>query len=70
MTKKGERRKGAKMVCSRLAFDDTPQVKVKVSKKKGRGNTWLAHLKKFWAKNKGKMSYSTAMKRARASYKK
>jgi len=34
------------------------------------GNPWLAHLKQYWAKVKGKMSYKQAMKSARASYKK
>ena len=33
-------------------------------------NPWLIHLKKFWAKNKGKMSYSQAMKEAKKTYKK
>jgi len=33
-------------------------------------NAWLIHLKQFWAKNKGKMSYKQAMKSARATYKK
>jgi len=31
-------------------------------------NPWLSHLKAYWAKNKGKMSYSTAMKKARSTY--
>jgi len=34
------------------------------------GNPWLAHLKAFWAKNKGKMSYRQAMVKAKGSYKK
>ena len=34
------------------------------------GNPWLAHLKSFWAKNKGKMSYKAAMSAAKATYKK
>ncbi len=33
-------------------------------------NAWIEHLKKFWSKNKGKMSYSEAMKAARKTYKK
>ena len=33
------------------------------------GNPWLAHLKSFWAKNKGKMSYKQAMVSAKKSYK-
>ena len=32
------------------------------------GNPWLAHLKSFWAKNKGKMSYKQAMVAARKTY--
>lgn len=32
-------------------------------------NAWLTHLKKFYAANKDKMSYSQAMKAAKASYK-
>ena len=31
-------------------------------------NPWISHLKAFYAKNKGKMSYAAAMKAARASY--
>ena len=31
-------------------------------------NRWLIHLKAFYAKNKGKMSYSQAMKAAKATY--
>ena len=31
-------------------------------------NAWLDHVKKFWAKNKGKMSYSQALKEAKKSY--
>jgi len=41
----------------------------KVVKKNG-GNKWLQHLKKFWAKNKGKMSYKEAMVKAKATYRK
>ena len=34
-------------------------------------NAWLTHLKAFYAKNKSKgMSYSQAMKAAKATYKK
>ena len=33
-------------------------------------NAWLTHLKAFYAKNKDKMSYSQAMKAAKATYKK
>ena len=33
-------------------------------------NAWLIHLKKFYAANKGKMSYSQAMKAAKSTYKK
>jgi len=33
-------------------------------------NPWLTHLKAFYAKNKSKMSYSAAMKAARATYSK
>jgi hypothetical protein len=33
-------------------------------------NAWISHLRAFYAKNKSKMSYSEAMKAARASYKK
>ena len=32
-------------------------------------NAWLDHVKKFWAKNKGKMSYSQALKEAKKTYK-
>ena len=32
-------------------------------------NKWILHLKAFYAKNKGKMSYSQAMKAARKTYK-
>jgi hypothetical protein len=32
-------------------------------------NAWLAHLKKFWSKNKNKMSYSQAMVAAKKTYK-
>ena len=38
-------------------------------KKKG-GNAWMRHLKAFWSKNKGKMSYREAMVKAKATYKK
>ena len=31
-------------------------------------NPWLAHLKKFWASNKGKMSYKQAMVAAKKTY--
>ena len=35
------------------------------------GNPWLAHLKAYWAKHKGKgMSYKQAMVDARKTYKK
>ena len=33
-------------------------------------NPWLIHLKAFYAKNKSRMSYSQAMKAAKATYKK
>ena len=33
------------------------------------GNPWLAHIKSFWAKNKGKMSYKQAMVSAKKTYK-
>jgi hypothetical protein len=33
-------------------------------------NPWLSHLKAFYAKNKSRMSYSQAMKAAKATYKK
>ena len=32
-------------------------------------NAWLEHVKKFWAKNKGKMAYSKALQEARKTYK-
>lgn len=32
-------------------------------------NPWLSHLKAFYAKNKGKMSYKQAMKEAKKTYK-
>ena len=32
------------------------------------GNPWLSHLKSFWAKNKGKMSYRQAMVAAKKTY--
>jgi len=44
-------------------------MKKKTTKTKG-GNPWLAHLAKFWSKNKTKMSYKEAMKKAKATYKK
>ena len=31
-------------------------------------NKWLLHLKSYWAKNKGKMSYRQAMSSAKKSY--
>ena len=31
-------------------------------------NAWLVHLKKFYAANKSKMSYSQAMKAAKSTY--
>lgn len=31
-------------------------------------NAWLDHLKKFWAANKGKMSYKQAMVAAKKTY--
>jgi hypothetical protein len=31
-------------------------------------NPWILHLKAFWSKNKGKMSYKKAMSEARKSY--
>ena len=31
-------------------------------------NEWLKHLKAFYAKNKGKMSYKEAMKQAKKTY--
>ena len=33
-------------------------------------NAWMSHLKAFWAKNKGKMSYKQAMVAAKKTYKK
>ena len=35
-----------------------------------RQNPWMAHLAQFWKANKGKMSYSAAMKAAKKTYKK
>ena len=32
------------------------------------GNPWLQHLKSFWSKNKGKMSYRQAMVAAKKNY--
>ena len=34
------------------------------------GNAWMTHLKAFWAKNKGKMTYREAMVAAKKTYKK
>ena len=34
------------------------------------GNPWLDHVKKFWAANKGKMSYRQALVAAKKTYKK
>jgi hypothetical protein len=34
------------------------------------GNPWLSHLKAYWAKHKGKMSYRQAMVSAKKTYKK
>ena len=36
--------------------------------KKRSSNPWLSHLKSFWAKNKGKMSYRQAMVAAKKTY--
>jgi len=33
-------------------------------------NSWLIHLKAFYAKNKSKYTYAQAMKAAKATYKK
>ncbi len=33
-------------------------------------NPWLQHVKKFWAANKGKMSYRQALVAAKKTYKK
>ena len=33
-------------------------------------NPWLVHLKAYYAKHRGKMSYAQAMKAAKATYKK
>ena len=33
-------------------------------------NPWLVHVKSFWAKNKGKMSYKAALVAAKKTYKK
>ena len=35
-----------------------------------KSNPWMVHLRQFWAKNKGKMSYSAAMKAAKGTYSK
>lgn len=32
-------------------------------------NKWMEHVAKFWAKNKGKMPYSQALKEAKKTYK-
>ena len=32
-------------------------------------NAWISHLKDFWSKNKGKMTYKQAMKEAKKTYK-
>tara|TARA_R110000803_G_scaffold101544_1_gene169471 strand:+ start:1682 stop:1924 length:243 start_codon:yes stop_codon:yes gene_type:complete len=32
-------------------------------------NKWMEHVAKFWAKNKGKMAYSEALKQAKKTYK-
>ena len=71
-TKKGNVRKGAKMVGSRLAYDDTKQEKDKKAKphkgaKKG-ASGWIAHVKKV-AKQKG-IKYGEALKVASKTYKK
>ena len=34
------------------------------------GNPWLEHVKKVWAKNKGKKSYKATLVEAKKSYKK
>lgn len=49
-TKKGDKRKGAKMTGSRLAFDDTKQEKNKMMKKGGGINSWRNAVKKANAK--------------------
>ena len=33
-----------------------------------KSNPWLSHLKSFWSKNKGKMSYRQAMVAAKKTY--
>jgi hypothetical protein len=33
------------------------------------GNVWMDHVKKVWAKNKGKKSYRETLQEARKSYK-
>ena len=33
-------------------------------------NAWLTHVKQFWAKHKGKMSYRQALVAAKKTYKK
>ena len=37
--------------------------------KKKSTNPWMSHLADFWKKNKGKMTYQQAMKKAKDSYK-
>ena len=32
-------------------------------------NAWISHLKEFWGKNKGKMTYKQAMQEAKKTYK-
>ena len=69
-TKKGNKRKGAKMAGSRLAYDDTKQEKMKAKKGK-KTNPWLVHLKKVRASAKAKgKSLKEVMIMAKASYKK
>lgn len=36
----------------------------------GKQNPWIAHLRKYWAANKGKMSYKQAMVSAKKTYRK
>ena len=33
-----------------------------------KSNPWINHLRSFWAKNKGKMSYKAAMSAAKKTY--
>ena len=42
----------------------------KKSKGKKKMSDWMVHLQKFYAENKGKMSYKEAMKEAKKTYKK